>query len=75
MQQKETIMKLFNKLIAIAALAVMSTAPAYAAPLVVGGKDFTEQLLLAEMTTQLLDHAGFSVEKKDGMGSQVIRDA
>jgi osmoprotectant transport system substrate-binding protein len=43
--------------------------------IVVGGKNFTEQLLLAEMTSQLLAANGFDVDKRDGMGSQVVRDA
>lgn len=43
--------------------------------IVVGGKNFTEQLLLAEMTTQLLENRGFNVEKNDGLGSTVLRQA
>ncbi len=50
-------------------------ASAHAATIVVGGKNFTEQLLLAEMTKQLLEANGFDVDKRDGMGSQVVRDA
>lgn len=50
-------------------------ASAQARTIVVGGKNFTEQLLLAEMTTQLLKTKGFDVDKRDGMGSQVVRDA
>jgi osmoprotectant transport system substrate-binding protein len=46
-----------------------------AAEIVVGGKNFTEQFLLAEMTAQLLAAKGFDVTKRDGMGSQVVRDA
>jgi osmoprotectant transport system substrate-binding protein len=48
---------------------------ASAEEIVVGGKNFTEQLLLTEMTAQLLEANGFEVEKRDGMGSQVVRDA
>jgi osmoprotectant transport system substrate-binding protein len=40
-----------------------------------GGKNFTEQLLLTEMTAQLLRANGFQVDKRDGMGSKVVRDA
>ncbi|HYS63449.1 MAG TPA: glycine betaine ABC transporter substrate-binding protein, partial [Paraburkholderia sp.] len=46
-----------------------------AADVVVGGKNFTEQQLLAEMTTELLQAKGFTVTKKDGMGSAVLRQA
>lgn len=68
-------MRHFKKLLAAAAASIAMTAPAGAQEIVVGGKNFTEQLLLAEMTTQLLEADGFDVEKRDGMGSQVVRDA
>jgi osmoprotectant transport system substrate-binding protein len=41
--------------------------------LVVGGKNFTEQYLLAEMAGILLERNGFSVELKTGVGSVVAR--
>ena len=50
-------------------------ASAHAATIVVGGKNFTEQYLLSEMTAQLLKANGYDVEKKDGMGSNVVRQA
>lgn len=49
--------------------------PSFAATIVVGGKNFTEQQLMAEMTAQLLQAKGFTVEKKDGLGSAVLRQA
>lgn len=48
---------------------------ANAADIKVGGKGFTEQLLLAEMTSQLLDANGFDVQKLEGMGTTVLRAA
>jgi len=48
---------------------------AQAADLVVGGKGYTEQLLMASMTEQLLKAKGFDVDKRDGMGSSVLRKA
>ncbi|WP_070988023.1 glycine betaine ABC transporter substrate-binding protein [Halofilum ochraceum] len=48
---------------------------AASAEITVGGKNFTEQLLMAEMTTQLLEAKGFDVNKSDGMGSTVLRKA
>jgi osmoprotectant transport system substrate-binding protein len=45
------------------------------AQIVIGGKNFTEQLLLSEMTTIYLQDKGFDVEKRDGMGSTVLRRA
>lgn len=68
-------MHAYVKLVAATAIGFGLTLPAAAADLVVGGKNFTEQLLLAEMTTQLLKANGYDVEKSDGMGSQVVRDA
>jgi len=50
-------------------------ASAQAATIVVGGKDFTEQLLMAEITSQLLQAHGFDVDKKDGMASTLVRNA
>ena len=52
-----------------------SALSASAAEVVVGGKNFTEQQLMAEMTTQLLEAKGIKVTKKDGMGSAVLRQA
>jgi len=48
---------------------------AASAAITVGGKNFTEQLLMAEMTQQLLKDRGFEVDKRDGMGSTVLRKA
>ena len=42
---------------------------------IVGGKNFTEQLIMAAMTTQLLAAKGFKPETKTGMGSAVLRQA
>ncbi len=41
--------------------------------IVVGAKDFTEQLLVAEMTTQLLQESGFSAHKGTGFGTAGVR--
>lgn len=46
-----------------------------AAEITVGGKGYTEQLILAEMTKQLLENRGFEAIKKDGMGTTVLRKA
>ncbi|MHC8372525.1 glycine betaine ABC transporter substrate-binding protein [Pseudomonas sp. MDT1-85] len=43
--------------------------------IVVGGKKFTEQQLVAEMTTQLLRTHGYSVDKRPDLGSSVLRAA
>lgn len=56
-------------------LASLWAIPSLAATVVVGGKNFTEQQLMAEMTSQLLEAKGFTVTRKDGMGSAVLRQA
>ena len=60
--------------VALSAVAWGATT-ATAQEIVVGGKNFTEQLLLAEMTKQLLEAKGFDVTKQDGLGSTVLRQA
>src|SRR3546814_8038672 len=57
--------KLFGLVVAAAALAV-GTGAASAQTVVVGGKNFTEQQLLDEMTTQLLSAKGFPIDKRAG---------
>lgn len=59
-----------------AALA-LSAAPlsAQAQNIVVGGKNFTEQQIMAEMTTQLLKAKGFTVDKRAGLGTAPLRQA
>jgi osmoprotectant transport system substrate-binding protein len=58
-----------------AAVLLLLPGTAAMAEIVVGGKNFTEQLILAEMTEQLLASKGFDVEKRDGLGSVVLREA
>lgn len=43
--------------------------------IVVGSKFFTEQYILAEITKQLLEKNGFTVESKTGLGSNLVRKA
>ncbi|MFC3282507.1 glycine betaine ABC transporter substrate-binding protein [Litchfieldella rifensis] len=52
-----------------------SLASAQAQEIVVGGKNFTEQQLLASMTTQYLEGLGYEVDTRAGMGSAVLRQA
>ena len=68
-------MKTIAKILTGAIVAVGVSATVEAQTIVVGGKNFTEQLLMAEMTAQLLQASGYQVDKRDGMGSQVVRDA
>ncbi len=62
---------------AATALTSVAGVQAFAAgkTIVVGGKDFTEQLLMATMTADLLKAHGFNVDVRDDMGSTVLRHA
>jgi len=62
--------------LASAALA-FATLPlaAQAQTIVVGGKNFTEQQIMSEMTTQLLKAKGFTVDKRAGLGTAPLRQA
>jgi osmoprotectant transport system substrate-binding protein len=61
-------------LLAAAGLAVGLTA-ASAQTIVVGGKNFTEQQIMAEMTSQLLQAKGFKTDKRAGLGTAPLRQA
>jgi len=60
---------------ALGVIAGLSVASASAQTITVGGKNFTEQQLLASMTTQLLKAKGFEVDERSGMGSAAVRSA
>ncbi|SDM68303.1 osmoprotectant transport system substrate-binding protein [Franzmannia pantelleriensis] len=67
-------MKQFVSILSGLALAAASTA-ATAADLSVGGKNFTEQQIIASMTSQYLEALGYDVDNRAGMGSAVLRQA
>ncbi|WP_092415850.1 glycine betaine ABC transporter substrate-binding protein [Collimonas sp. OK307] len=48
---------------------------ASAANLVVGGKNFTEQLILSSMTQQYLNAKGYTIDLKNGLGTTIMRQA
>ncbi|MFJ3058593.1 glycine betaine ABC transporter substrate-binding protein [Herbaspirillum sp. NPDC087042] len=56
-------------------LALFGTAGAQAQNLVIGGKNFTEQLLLSDMTAQYLRAKGYDTELKNGLGTTLMRSA
>lgn len=64
-------------LVVLAGLTLIPTSCApRAAAIKVGSKNFTEELLLGEMYSQLLEHAGYVVERKLNLGSiQVTMEA
>ena len=61
--------------VVILLITVFTVQTASAASVVVGGKGFTEQLLLAEITGQYLTAKGYDVELKTGMGTSLVREA
>ena len=67
-------MKILTKYL-LAAVFSLGAFQAFASEIVVGGKNFTEQLLLAEMTSRLLNDNGIPATKLDGMGSAILRQA
>jgi len=70
---------MINKFINQAAILIltgaMATSALAAEVVTVGGKFFTEQFILSEMTTQLLKAQDIPVEQKTGMGSSLVRKA
>jgi osmoprotectant transport system substrate-binding protein len=65
----------FLKRAAVAAFLLGAAGAASAATIVVGGKNYTEQQLMAEMTAQLLKAKGFEVDKRAGLGTAPLRQA
>jgi osmoprotectant transport system substrate-binding protein len=66
----------FLKAAAVAAAAILAVAStADAATIVVGGKNYTEQQIMAEMTAKLLEAKGFTVDKRSGLGTAPLRQA
>lgn len=65
----------FLKRAAVAAFLLGAASAASAATIVVGGKNYTEQQLMAEMTAQLLKAKGFEVDKRAGLGTAPLRQA
>lgn len=65
----------FKRLGAMLAAGALALGMQSAQAVTVGGKNFTEQQLMAEITTQLLQAKGIPVEKKAGLGSAVLRQA
>lgn len=59
----------------LAALLLAAVATGASAEIVIGGKNFTEQLLLASMTNQYLQAHGYETDRRAGMGSTVLRKA
>ncbi|NQU02827.1 MAG: glycine/betaine ABC transporter substrate-binding protein [Syntrophaceae bacterium] len=67
------IFKLVLPAILISALLLPGSVFAKEKSLIVGGKNFTEQLLLPELAGILLEQAGFDVTLKTGVGTAIAR--
>ncbi|SAL18629.1 glycine betaine ABC transporter substrate-binding protein [Caballeronia humi] len=67
----------FRRCLALAVLvgAAMQAGSAFAANLVIGAKNFTEQYVLAEITTQYLRAKGYTIDARTGLGSVLLRSA
>ncbi|WP_425117436.1 glycine betaine ABC transporter substrate-binding protein, partial [Burkholderia anthina] len=61
--------------LAAASLGTLASAPAAAQALTVGGKNFTEQYVLAEITSQYLRARGYTIQSRTGLGSVLLRSA
>jgi len=61
--------------VSILFIAAFTVQTASATSVVVGGKGFTEQLVLAEITGQYLTAKGYTVKLKTGMGTSLLRGA
>ena len=64
-----------TRILALVAGVLLVNLTAAAQNVVVGGKNFTEQQIMSQMTAQLLQAKGFKVDVKAGMGSAVLRQA
>jgi len=62
-------------LLAAAGLALGLSSASAQSIIVVGGKNFTEQQIMAEMTSQLLQAKGFKTDKRAGLGTAPLRQA
>jgi len=70
----KTLLKHVGVAVTLAAAAITAST-AHAQKIVVGGKNFTEQQLLAEMTAQYLSNSGMTIDKRVGLGSTALRQA
>ncbi len=65
----------FAAFCAIGVLCAAASSSAFAARIVLGAKNFTEQYVLAEVTAQYLRSRGYDVEVRSGLGSTLMRSA
>lgn len=68
-------MRTFMRAALGAALSMGMATAALAQTVVVGGKGYTEQQIMAELTAQYLRAKGFTVDKRSGLGTAALRAA
>ena len=59
----------------VGVVSAAASSSAFASKIVLGAKNFTEQYVLAEVTSQYLRSRGYEVEVRSGLGSTLMRDA
>jgi osmoprotectant transport system substrate-binding protein len=72
---KRIVFSCFTLLLIIVLAACSSTSSGEGGKITIGGKDFTEQHVLSEMTAIYLKNKGYDVESSSNMGSTVVRQA
>jgi len=67
--------KALHALFALSLMTAATLTHAATGKLVVGGKNFTEQRLMAELTAEYLKAKGFDIDLRTDMGSSLVRQA
>ncbi|SDK76248.1 osmoprotectant transport system substrate-binding protein [Franzmannia pantelleriensis] len=67
--------RISNTLLASTIAITASLGQAHANDIVVGGLNYTEHLLLTSATTQYLEHHGYEIDQREGLGTSVLRQA
>jgi len=67
--------KLYKKPLIAIVVSLIGMVQLCANNLVIGGKNFTEQLILSSMTQQYLQAKGYKVSLKNGLGGTIMRQA
>jgi osmoprotectant transport system substrate-binding protein len=70
-----TMIRVLKSALVAGVLCACASVPAMAANIVIGGKNFTEQYVLAEITSQYLTSRGYTVDARTGLGSVLLRSA
>src|SRR2546426_11285949 len=56
----------------VSALLLFTVTPAFADPIIIGSKKFTESYVLGEIAKRSLENAGVPAEHRQGMGGTII---